>query len=201
MKKTLLTVAAAILVSASVNAQTSYGIKAGLNFSKLQASAGDLSVSSDASTNFYISAYADAPLSKEISFQPGVSLQAKGGKGALIDGGTETGTVNLMYIEVPLNFVYYIPAGPGKVFLGAGPYAAIGISSKVKVDKVSVNIGFGDEGLKRFDAGANFLAGYKFENGFLFNGGYSLGLTNMANESGEASLKNRMFSFGIGYQF
>lgn len=55
MKKPLLTIAAAILVSASVNAQTSYGIKAGLNFSKLHASVGDLSASSDASTNFYIS--------------------------------------------------------------------------------------------------------------------------------------------------
>ncbi|MGJ1196699.1 porin family protein [Sphingobacterium spiritivorum] len=201
MKKSLLTFAAAILLSAGAQAQTSYGIKAGLNFSKLHASAGDRSASSDASTNFYVTGYVDAPISPAFSFQPGLSLQGKGGKGAEVDGTGQTGSINLMYLEVPLNFVYYIPAGQGKVFLGAGPYAGIGLSSKVKVDKVSVNIGFDDDGMNRFDAGANFMAGYKLANGFLLNGGYSLGLTNLLKDSDNASLKNRLFSLGIGYQF
>ncbi|QQT26599.1 MULTISPECIES: porin family protein [Sphingobacterium] len=201
MKKSLLTVAAAILLSAGLQAQTSYGIKAGLNFSKLRVSAGDISATSDASTNFYVMGYVDAPISPVFSFQPGLSLQGKGGKTTQSYGTRQTGSINVMYLEVPLNFVYYIPAGPGKVFLGAGPYAGIGLRSKGKVDKLSVNIGFDDDGFNRFDAGANFLAGYKLANGFMLNGGYSFGLTNLAKDSDDASLKNRVISVGIGYQF
>ncbi|MGJ1431256.1 outer membrane beta-barrel protein [Sphingobacterium spiritivorum] len=120
---------------------------------------------------------------------------------AFFDGTRQTGSINVMYLEVPLNFVYYIPAGPNKVFLGAGPYACIGLRSKGKVDKLSINIGFDDNGFNRFDVGANFLASYKLANGFLLNGGYNLGLTNLAKDSDDASLKNRVISVGIGYQF
>ncbi|WP_293882007.1 hypothetical protein [Sphingobacterium sp. UBA1498] len=61
----------------------------------------------------------------------------------------------------------------------------------------------GDEnGVQHFDAGLNLLGGYKLTNGFLINAGYGLGLTNMAKESFDgASIKNRVFSVGVGYQF
>jgi len=35
----------------------------------------------------------------------------------------------------------------------------------------------------------------------LINGGYDLGLTNIMNDLEGASVKNRVFSVGVGFQF
>lgn len=222
MKRKLLSIAAALCFIAGAKAQTSYGFKAGANFAKVTESIKGLSYTSDAATSFYITGYADMPLANNFSIQPGISLQGKGRKVSIakvaemmgISGATGDVKHDFMYIEVPVNFVYSIPTGnSGNVFLGAGPYAGIGIHAKEKRENMSGFSEFGDNtngtdsgsfsdaGLKSFDAGANFLAGFKFTNGFLINGGYSLGLTNIMKDSGDASAKNRVFSVGVGYQF
>ena len=66
------------------------------------------------------------------------------------------------------------------------------------------DIDFGDDGeLKRFDAGANFLAGYEFSNKLSFQLNAGLGLVNILNtESGDdAKLKNTGFGISLGYRF
>src|SRR5690606_31118180 len=173
------------------------------NFPKVTASSGNISVSTKTSTSFYLTGYLDAPLANNFSIQPGLSLQGKGGKGVSVNDFEELGNdgkLDLMYLEIPVNFVYSIHTGnSGNVFLGAGPYAGLGLSAKAKTGNVKVDVGFGDDGFKRFDAGLNFLAGYRLSNGFLINGGYGLGLVDMIGADG-GSLKNRVFSLGIGYQ-
>ncbi|WP_286857955.1 MULTISPECIES: porin family protein [Sphingobacterium] len=224
MKRKLLSIAAALCFIAGAKAQTSYGIKAGANFAKMKESAQGFSYTSDAATSFYVAGYADIPLANSFSIQPGISLQGKGSKISLtkmaelagISGVSGSVKQDLMYIEIPVNFVYSIPTGnSGNVFFGAGPYAGFGIHAKVKADNISGSFeddffdvdgkesgSFGDFGYKTFDAGLNVLAGFKFTNGFLINGGYGLGLTNIAKDTnGEGSLKNRVFSVGVGYQF
>lgn len=205
MKRKLLTIAAALCFIAGAKAQTSYGIKAGVNFPKLSVTQKETSgsISSGASTNFYVTGFVDAPIASNLSIQPGLSLQGKGSKSK-----DEVDEVkgNIMYLELPVNFVYYVPAGSGNVFLGAGPYAAYALSAKNKINGVSTNVKFGngpdDDGVKRFDAGLNFLLGYKLSNGFLLNGGYGLGLTNiMYDNILGVKQKNRVFSVGVGYQF
>ncbi|MNV77857.1 hypothetical protein D3C71_1713150 [compost metagenome] len=169
----------------------------------MTASLGSVSVSTESSTSFYLTGYLDAPLANNFSIQPGLSLQGKGGKGLTLIDFEELGNnvkLDLMYLELPVNFVYSIPTGnSGNVFLGAGPYAGLGLSAKAKAENVKIDVGFGDNKLKRFDAGINFLAGYRLSNGFLINGGYGLGLVDMAGGEG-GSLENRVFSIGIGYQ-
>lgn len=204
MKKYLLLLVVSIGFASISFGQTSYGIKAGLNFPKLTASGGGVSVNTKASTNFYFTGYVDAGIGTNWSIQPGLSLQGKGGKvNAFFDGNLvdNDGTLSLLYIEVPVNFVHYIPAGSGKVFLGAGPSLGFGVTSKIKGNHRSESVSFDDLGLNTFDLGLNFLAGYKLTQGFLINAGYSLGLTNMLKDSDGETLKNRVFSVGIGYQF
>lgn len=202
MKRKLLSIAAVLCLIAGAKAQTSYGFKAGVTFPKVTASSGNISVSTKSSTSFYLTGYLDAPLANNFSIQPGLSLQGKGGKGISVNGLEELGNngkLDLMYLEIPVNFVYSIATGnSGNLFLGAGPYAGLGLSAKAKTGNVKVDIGFGDDGLKRFDAGVNFLAGYRLSNGFLINGGYGLGFVDMVGVDG-GSLKNRVFSLGIGY--
>lgn len=203
MKRKLLSIAAALCFIAAAKAQTSYGIKAGANFAKMKVSAQSITYTSDAYLGAYLTGFADIPMSTSFSFQPGISLQNKGGKFPAGEIAAEKVTENLLYVEVPLNFVYYIPTGEaGKVFFGAGPYAAVGLSVRDKKGSVSASGSFSDANYKAFDAGANFLGGYKFSNGFLITGGYSLGLTNYSKYPDEnGKFKNASFSIGVGYQF
>lgn len=208
MKKLLLSFGAVVLLAAGAQAQTSYGLKAGVNLGKYS----NFGENQSNNTSFYVTGFADLPVAPQFSIQPGVSLQGKGSK---FEGNYENiganveSSINTMSIEVPVNAVYYIPAGSGNVFLGAGPYIGFNISAKEKLkgnlgdyngDKEwDLEIG-NDKDLKLIDAGVNFMAGYKLNNGFLINAGYGLGLTNLAPNSDE-TVSNRVLSFGVGFQF
>lgn len=199
MKKVLLTLGVALLTAVGAQAQIGYGVKAGVNFPKLNYSGGNSSYSTSTSTNFYLSGYANIPAASNFTIQPGVSLQGKGGKVEVLN---TTTTTNLMSIEIPVNAVYYIPTGAsGSVFIGAGPYVGFNVSGKNKAGDVKTDIKFGSDAdqMKVVDYGANFQLGYKMANGLLINGGYGLGLGNMSNVSG-LKVKNNVFSVGIGFE-
>lgn len=208
MKKLLFSLGVALLMSTITYAQTNYGIKAGLNLPKIQltSDAANISYTSDASTSFYIGGYANAFVSPNFAIQPGLSLQGKGGKVNVNDfaeGAPGSGTIQILSVEIPVNAVYYIPTGTvGSVFIGAGPYLGCNLSAKAKSGNFSqdINIGSGREEMKRIDYGANFLGGYKLSSGLLFNVGYGLGIANMDNTSDPIE-KNRVLSFGIGFEF
>ena len=209
MKKILLSLSAAFLLAAGAQAQTSWGLKAGVNLGKYS----NMGDNQSTNTSFHVTGFADLPVATNFSIQPGVSLQGKGTKYEGSWGNTaniETSR-NVMSIEVPVNAVYYIPTGySGSVFLGAGPYIGFNVSGK---DKAKGNVG-GYEGatdrdlnfsgdnkdLNVIDAGANFMAGYKFNNGFLINAGYNLGLTQLVPDAAK-TVSNRVWSFGVGFQF
>lgn len=208
MKKLLLTIGAAFLVAAGAQAQTGYGLKAGLNLGKYSNFGDDQS----SNTSFYVTGFADLPIAPQFSIQPGVSLQGKGTKfvGYYEDLDVEAdASINTMSIEIPVNAVYYIPAGAGDVFLGAGPYIGFNVSGKEKLKgevgdyngatEWDMEIG-NEKDLKLLDAGLNFMAGYRLNNGLLINAGYGLGLTNVIPYANE-TVANRVFSFGIGFQY
>ncbi|MHC8948978.1 porin family protein [Sphingobacterium hungaricum] len=213
MKKVLLSLGAALFLAAGAQAQVSYGLKAGVNlgkFSNVSDAAKDYQVMNP---SFYVTGFADLPVASNFSIQPGVSLQGKGSKfnydGDGLDGKS---TTNVMSVEIPVNAVYYIPAGAGNVYLGLGPYIGFNVSGKTKT---SGSIGdWGVEGendikfsgdnknMNLIDAGANFMAGYKFNNGLLINAGYGLGLTNLnPSDNSDNNYSSRTLNFGIGFQF
>ena len=71
---------------------------------------------------------------------------------------------------------------------------------------ISDDIKFGSnpDEMKRFDAGANFLAGYELSNHFSAQLNAGLGLINLVNrEQGDtkSSLKNTGFGLSLGYRF
>ena len=207
MKKLLLSFGAALLFVAAAQAQTSYGLKAGVNLGKFS-NYGDQTNN----TSFYVTGFADLPVAPQFSIQPGVSLQGKGTK--FVDSWGDAANVdistNIMSIEIPVNAVYYVPAGSGNIFLGAGPYIGFNVSGK---EKATGNLGDfngetdyklkfsgDDRDFNTIDAGVNFLAGYKLNNGLLLNAGYGLGLTNLVPNA-DQTVSNRVLSFGLGFQF
>jgi hypothetical protein len=191
-------------LAVGAQAQVKYGIKAGLNFPKLfmKETEGNISVSATtkASTSFYVSGYANIEAAPNFAIQPGISYQGKGG---IIDDLDEDVTMKFMSIEIPVNLIYYLPVGnTGSFFIGAGPYVGFNVSAKAKLGNIEgkVDIGSNEDDIKMLDYGANFQLGYKLTNGFLINGGYGLGLGNLAN-SNDGKLNNRVFSFGVGFEF
>ena len=122
-----------------------------------------------------------------------------------VDGSSSTN-----YIELPLNLAYTVAVGDNFLVLGAGPYGAYGINGKNKVttaiggleDKTEENVEFGsgDEQVKRFDYGLNFMAGYLVGNGLMVKLNYSLGLAELSNVS-QAKYKNSYIGLTLGYFF
>ncbi len=208
MKNFLLSFSVAFLLTLGAHAQTSYGVKAGLTLPKIKltSDAANMSYTSNASTNFYLGGYASIFAVPNFAIQPGLSLQGKGGEVNVGDfqvDASGSATISILSIEIPVNAVYYIPTGTaGSVFIGAGPYLGFNLSAKAKSGNFSqdINIGSGVQEIKRIDYGANFLGGYKLSGGFLFNVGYGLGISNMDNTDDPVE-KNRVLSFGVGFEF
>lgn len=217
MKKIFL-VAFALVIGGATIAQTTtsssvksrFGLKGGLSLPKYKYVNNDANTSNETetTTNFHITGYADVPVSNLFSIQPGISLQGKGAK--YFDNGTTQVEDNILAIEVPVNLLVNLPAGPGHLFIGGGPYAGFNISGQREVisgttseSKLNIGNNSGDD-LKALDFGVNFLAGYQLNSGLNFGAGYGLGLTNLRPTSTSATnveQNNRVLSFSVGYAF
>ena len=204
MKKLILS-ATAVLFTLGAFAQSGvgYGLKAGVNLPNYKYSTSNASNNTESSTNFHITGFMDAPLTGNFSIQPGISLQGKGAKFDL--GALGTYTQNTMWVEVPVNAVAKLHTGDaGNFFVGAGPYAAFGISGKNSYKsgfgETETEFKFGkDEQQKAFDAGVNFLAGYQLSSGLTLGAGYGLGLMDIAKNGSSSKQNNRVLSFSVGF--
>ncbi|MEO6540708.1 MAG: outer membrane beta-barrel protein, partial [Ferruginibacter sp.] len=133
--------------------------------------------------------------------------------------------IALHFIELPLNIIYSLPAGPGRFSVGAGPNVSFGISGKDKYSYITSGSGFptqsdsGEEKIKfdgkkaadlpasdndihfkALDFGANAVAGYKLDMGLFFNVGYTFGFSNL-NPNPNSSLKTGGLTLKVGYIF
>ncbi|MEO5910329.1 MAG: porin family protein [Pelobium sp.] len=213
MKKIIL-VAVAMVIGGATFAQsrtTTFGLKAGVNLPKYKYVNDNANTSNETetTTNFHVTGYANVPVSTYFSIQPGVSLQGKGAK--YYETGSTQIEDNVLALEVPVNLVANLPAGPGKFYLGAGPYAGFNIAGKRKFisnnSTADRDLAFGDsngDDLKSLDFGLNFLAGYQLSSGVNFGAGYGLGLTNLtptSTSNTNIEQNNRVLSFSVGYAF
>ena len=200
--KTLCIAVAATLFSTAIFAQskTTFGIRAGVNFQNLNGKdANDDNLDNKLKTGFNAGVNAEIPVGIDFYLQPGLLFSTKGAKADVGDG-----KINLSYLELPVNFIYKPELGTGRMVLGFGPYAAYAIGGKTKNPDTDIEFGDQPDEWKRFDAGANLLAGYEFSNKLSFQLNAGLGLTRLNNrESGDnkSSLKNTGFGVSLGYRF
>ncbi len=212
MNKSLLLLSVALYLGLnSSNAQTTYGLKAGVNLSKFSNPIDE--ELEDYETNkvaFHVTAFADIPVAKQFSIQPGLSLQSKGTLYKATEGGNSaSASIHLMSLEIPVNAVYYFPVSYGDLFAGAGPYISYNLSGKAKEvlngkteKNTKIKFTGNEKDMNALDYGANFLIGYKLPSGLLINAGYGLGLANISPyDTDKTKFANRVLSFGIGFQF
>lgn len=198
-----------LLTAFSSSGQTTIGLTAGASFSNVTIKAQGISLSPKSKTGITAGIFLDVPLSANFSFQPALNFVQKGYK---MKDETASETVNLNYLEVPLNFVYSTKKNEG-FFIGAGPSFSYGISGMDKFkssdgsipsDNEKIKFGSGANEIKPLDFGLNALAGYRLTKGFIILASYNLGLNKINNDDGSAetgTIKNKYFSLKIGYLF
>ena len=187
-------------------AQTArFGFTAGASIANYTLKYPGITLSNDPKTGITAGIFVDLPIGNNLSLQPGLNYVQKGSKWEEM---AEKFSMNVNFLELPVNLLYNSNGSSGTFFAGAGPSFALNMSGKTKYDdgsgELEEDMKFGsdenNDDMKSMDAGLNFLAGYRFSNGFLLSGGYNLGLTNLSvYNDDEESIKSSYFSIKIGF--
>jgi hypothetical protein len=184
-----------VMCGLPLQAQVSFGIKAGLNVNNISQ---DFKVPADEystklQAGYHVGILADIQLGEIVSVQPGVMYISKGYNHDLSDKGYEGfwpegassfdgyDRMRLGYIEVPVNLAFRVIED---LQLYAGPYAAIGVGGKNKwdvtysiddfeesdADEMTMVPKFGEVGLNDLDAGEMAYQGldYGFNVGAMY---------------------------------
>lgn len=194
MKKIIL-VFTVVLSSVLVNAQVSFGIKAGLNNSTLGGDDADIS-GKKSNTGFNLGVMANIPLSTHFSFQPELMYSANEGMEFRPTTTSET-NYNLNYVNIPLMMKYKSMGFYGE----AGPYFGFLTSGKVKT---KTNSGTTETDIKDSfdgtDMGIALGTGYIMKSGLGFGVRYNMGLQNIYDVT-NYELKNRFWQVNLVYMF
>jgi hypothetical protein len=213
----------------SAQAQSSGQLRAGVNLANVSVTDNGRVDDAKTLTSFQVGFLGDVPLAPHVlSLQTGVLFTGKGSKVQSGDPSSSTyyrASSNPYYIEVPLNLVVKAPIGGGSsFFFGAGPYGAIGVGGKNKVEGKNLGLAFSSEDkiefsnddpttldyeegagfgiMKRFDYGLNGTAGIEGKSVVLgVNYGYGLAkLQSGSHSSGDDKNKHRVLSVSIGFK-
>ena len=192
MKKILMTVAFAALAIAGANAQTKFGVRAGLNLADVAIKSRDVKAETKIRPSFYAGALAEFAFNDVVLMDAGLTYSNQGFKAKQGDGAYIQHTLNL-----PVWFKYDFAGFRPK----AGLYAGYILSQQLKgkgntrtVDSDSYN---------HFDYGIGLGAEYNLpNNGLFFEASYNWGLANLRkNGDAENYINNRVIQVGVGYKF
>ncbi|WP_299157632.1 porin family protein [uncultured Tenacibaculum sp.] len=174
MKK-LLVLAALITVSLTSYSQQ-FGVKGGLNVSKIKVELPSTSGNTDERTSFYVGGLVDFKLSKKLHIQPEILFSSEGAKDYKVN-----------FVSIPVMLKYFVIAG---VNIQVGPQVGFIVSA-----------GTGTDSLKSSSIGLNGGLGYELNNGLFFEVRYNHGLSNFVKNGVGPKFYSRPFQIGIGYMF
>ena len=227
-RKLILFSIASFLILVNTNAQrSSIILRGGLNLANVSISESGRVDDAKTLTSFQAGFIGDFRLGQFVSLQPGLLVSGKGSKtqsGETSDANYFKATTNPIYLEVPLNLVFKFGANDGpNFFAGAGPYVAIGIAGKNKIEGKFLGTSFSSEDdivwsdddpttlnyeegagfgiMKRFDYGLNGTAGIDLKKAVI-SVNYGLGLAKLqsGSDNEEDNNKHRVLSFTIGFK-
>jgi len=171
-----------LATGATVFAQSpKFGLKAGLNISKLSNVPG-LNWNNRLGLN--AGALAHIHITPQLALQPEVVYSGQGAK-YTING--EEHTLGLDYINIPLQLQYMFDNG---FRLQTGPQLGFLVNTKDKVNGTDSQY-FTSEDFKSTDVAWTFGLGYLTYSGLGIDGRYNLGLSNI-NKAGGNTLKNNV---------
>lgn len=197
MKKLFL--GAAIAMSSLTFAQQ-FGAKAGVNVSTIS---DDSDLNQKSKVGYYAGVFMNSPIAENFSIQPEVLYNNLGAK---LTEDSETSTLNLDYVTVPVMFQYN--ATPN-FYLEAGPEFGFLVNSKVKSDnEFTEAIGneiYKKDNMNSFNFGLGLGAGYYFTPNIGITARYVAGFTDVTKENSDvttnAKNRNNTFQAGLAFKF
>jgi hypothetical protein len=224
-----LAVALFMFVSLSIQAQTVFGVRAGVNLSSIgYVDESDDKQDTEAIPTFQIGITVDMPVATDFYLQPALLYSGKGFKQ---DGGWLAGSDNefkakVSYVELPVNLLYKPQLGTGNLLLGAGPYLAYGTGGKWEaegqliVGDIVLSESEGDVIFKNdvkdgefgnylygkpWDYGANVMLGYEFPQQFSVQLNAQFGIANLQPDidgrQPNGHIRNNSYGISVGYRF
>jgi len=114
--------------------------------------------------------------------------------------------VHVAYLTMPIDLVYHTNWFNKRIYVGAGPYAAYGLSGTYTMKGIDTDMQFGNnyangDNLRKVDLGANFMAGVLLDRNFIIGAKFDLGLSNIASGGSSSQIHTRSFGLSIGYVF
>mgnify|MGYP003576770796 CR=1 FL=1 len=211
----------------SVSGQTYVGVRAGANFFKADWKSFGTRYKTKFTPGYHFGTVVTTPLQiskRQLFVQPGLFFTTKGYSEDYVDEvyGDATFTASPQYLEVPLNFLYLVPSRNDKnIFVGFGPYAALGIGGQWDIklkpkgrfvgDLEYVDLTAQDDEDEKFnygrklDYGVNVLLGYELFDRIQVQLNGQIGLRNIAplnnkKTTGE-TFRNMGIGLSVGYTF
>ena len=192
MKKILMTVAFAALAIAGANAQTKFGVRAGLNLADVAVKSEDVKVESKIRPSFYVGGLAEFAFNDVVLMDAGLTYSNQGAKAKEGDRADIQHALNL-----PVWFKYDFAGFRPK----AGLYAGYILSQQTKYDGKTETVK--SDSYNHFDYGIGLGAEYNLsDNGLFFEASYNWGLANLQkNGDSKNYANNRVIQIGVGYKF
>lgn len=215
MKKLL---ALAIFAGFFTNAKSQHVyLQGGVNFANISTSKSGATQNSNMLTTFNAGIMARSNSTEPIALEAGLLLSGKGAKSntyltSSSDDNYVKTTFNPLYLELPINFVLRLPLeSKNNIFINAGPYVAMGIAGKSKVETKFLgvvshstsDIKFNNDDpstsqqedasydkLKRFDYGINVGAGFDVGK-VIIKANYGLGMAKINSTQTDNSSNNK----------
>lgn len=203
-------------------------VQGGLNLANITTSNSGATQKNNMLPTFNAGVMARSNRNEPIALEAGLLLEGRGAKSDYyVTSSTDDNYIktkfNPLYLELPVNFILRLPLeGKSNLFINAGPYIAMGIAGKSKVETKFLgavtnstnNIKFNNDDpttseqegarfdrLKRFDYGLNLGAGVDFKKVLLkVNYGYGLAKINSTQSDNSSNDKNkyRTVSISVG---
>lgn len=193
MKKLNAFVLATLLsLCAAAQEKAKFGLKGGLNFSKLNYSDNR---STDWRTSLHVGGLAHVHITPSFSLQPEIYYSSQGSK-IPNPFGADKMNLNLSYINVPVLLQYNFGNG---FRLQGGPQLGVLVGVSDKVNGVELNQ-YSTDNFKTVDFSIPLGLSYLGFSGFGIDTRYNIGLTNVL-EATPPTAKNGVFQVGVFYLF
>jgi hypothetical protein len=219
MKKLL---AIALFAGIFTTAKSQVYLQGGVNLANITKTSSGETQKNNMLTSFNAGIMARSNSSEAIALEAGLLLDGRGSKTESTTSSDTyyKATFNPLYLEVPVNVVVRLPLqSKNNIFLNAGPYIAMGIAGKSKVEGRTAGVAFNSSQditftstdptandqayskIKRFDYGANIGAGFDLGK-LLLKVNYGIGFAKInstqTNNSTDSKNKYRTLSFAVG---
>jgi hypothetical protein len=216
MKKIFL-FSAIMLITSAITIQAQFSVNAGLNLSKMKLDDAFDGESIKMRPGFHVGAAYGIGIAGGLSFEPGLGFTTKGVNAEYEDDFLSSeSNMNVLYLRIPVNIKYAIPAGPVKILIEAGPSLNMGVNGNLKYKaeesgqtiSVKYDIKFDSDGdeeaeefyMKRFDVGLKAGLAVQIKS-FIVGFNYEWGLSNLDAYAGDGEIKNRVMGITLGYAF